>query len=66
MRLNGRKQVLALTIAPEAVDPADVEMLQDLIVAACHDAQAKVDEKLKEDLGRFAGGLPGGFPFGGL
>jgi len=48
------------------VDPADIEMLQDLILAAVNDAQAKVEEKLKDSLGGMPGGMPGGFPFGAL
>lgn len=67
--MDGHKNLKALRISPEAVDPADVEMLQDLIVAAFHDARAQVDAKLKENLGGMAGGLPGvpgGFPFGAM
>jgi len=66
VKMNGHKQILALTISRDAVDPDDVDMLQDLIVAAINDAQGKVDEKAKENLGPLAGQLPGGFPFGGF
>jgi len=61
--LNGHKNILSLTISKEVVDPQDIEMLQDLIIAALNDAQAKVDEKIK---GNLPGGLPGGFPFPGI
>jgi len=61
--LNGHKHVIDLKIAPEVVDPADIEMLQDLVIAALNDAQGKVDEELKGQLGPMGGGLPGGFPF---
>ena len=64
--MDGHKQLRSLRIAPEAVDPADVEMLQDLVLAAVNDARAKVEEKLKGSLGGLAGGMPGGFPFGAL
>jgi DNA-binding YbaB/EbfC family protein len=67
--INGHKNILSLTIAPEVVDPEDVEMLQDLVIAALNDAIAKVDEKLKGELGGMAGsipGMPGGFPFPGM
>ena len=63
--MDGHKQLKSLRIAPEAVDPADVEMLQDLVLAAVNDARAKVEEKLKSSLGGLAGGA-GGFPFGAL
>ena len=63
--MDGHKRLKSLRIAPEAVDPADVEMLQDLVLAAVNDARARVDEKLKESLGGMAG-APGGFPFGAL
>jgi DNA-binding YbaB/EbfC family protein len=60
--MDGHKRLKALHIAPEVVDPTDIEMLQDLILAAVNDAQAKVEEKLKGSLGGMAGGLP----FGGI
>ncbi len=62
--MDGHKHLKSLRIAPEVVDPADVEMLQDLVLAAVNDARAKVEEKLKDSLGGLAGGMPGGFPFG--
>jgi len=64
--VDGHKRVLSLTVAREVVDPADVEMLQDLILAAIHDAQAKVEEQLKSDTASLTAGLPGGFPFGAI
>ena len=56
--LNGQKQLLELTIDPEVVDPEEVEMLQDLIVAAINDASRRVDEELQQQLGGLTGGLP--------
>ena len=56
--VNGAKQVLSLKIDPEVVSKDDVEMLQDLIVAAINDAQRKADEELKKQMG---GMLPPGF-----
>ena len=67
--MNGHKNILSLTIDKEVVDPDDLEMLQDLVIAAVNDAQAKVDEQLKGDMGGLAGGIPGmppGFQFPGL
>ena len=56
--VNGAKQVQAIRIDPEVVSKDDVEMLQDLIVAALNDAQRKVDEEMQQKLG---GMLPPGF-----
>lgn len=61
--MNGHKKVLGITIQPEAVDPDDIEMLQDLVTAAVNDALAKTDELVNQDLGKYTGGmnLPGLF-----
>lgn len=66
--MNGHKNVLSTEIAPDVVDPDDIEMLQDLVTAAVNDAIAKVDDHLKDNLGGMAGGMgiPGGFPFPGM
>ena len=55
--INGQKQVLSLTIDPEAVSKDDVEMLQDLILAAINDAHRKADEALSQQMGGLMGGL---------
>jgi DNA-binding YbaB/EbfC family protein len=55
--VNGDKQLLSLKIDPEVVSKEDVEMLQDLIVAAINDAHRKVEEAMKSKLG---GMLPPG------
>ena len=55
--MNGAKQVLALKIDPEAVSKEDVEMLQDLILAAINDAQRKADEAMQSSMGGMLGGL---------
>jgi DNA-binding YbaB/EbfC family protein len=59
--INGHKQVLTLKIDPEVVSKDDVEMLQDLVVAAVNDAQRKVDEALASQMQGMMGGmkLPG-------
>lgn len=54
---NGHKQMLGITIKPEAVDPDDIEMLQDLVLAAVNDAMTKVDELASQDMGKFTGGM---------
>jgi nucleoid-associated protein EbfC len=56
---NGAKQVLSLKIDPEAVSKDDVEMLQDLILAALNDAHRKVDEEMQKQMGGMMGGFPG-------
>jgi hypothetical protein len=55
--MNGTKQLLSLKIDPEAVSKDDVEMLQDLILAAINDAQRKVDEAMQQQMGGMMGGL---------
>ena len=55
--VSGAKQLLSLKIDPEAVSKDDVEMLQDLILAAVNDAQRKVDEALQQQMGGMMGGL---------
>lgn len=62
IRMNGKKEVLSLTLAPEAVDPDDVEMLQDLIVAAINEVSRQVDEEAGSAMNKMTGGL-GGLPF---
>ena len=53
--MTGKKEVKAVRIKKEAVDPDDVEMLEDLIMAAIKDAQSKADELSKDSLGAFSG-----------
>src|SRR6478672_13822751 len=55
--MNGAKQVQSLKIDPEAVSKEDVEMLQDLIVAALNDAYRKADEEMSKQMGGMMGGL---------
>ena len=63
--MTGSGDVTAVTIAPAAVDPDDLETLQDLVVAALHDAKRAADELAASTMGPLAGGLGGG-PGGGL
>jgi len=55
--MNGSKQVLSLKIDPEAVSKDDVEMLQDLILAAINDAQRKADEAMSQQMSGMMGGM---------
>lgn len=61
--INGAKQLQSITIDPEAVSKDDVEMLQDLILAAVNDAHRKADEAMSEQMGGMMGGMkiPGMF-----
>jgi hypothetical protein len=61
--MNGAKQVLSIKIDPEAVSKDDVEMLQDLILAAINDAQRKADEAMQQQMSGMLGGMkiPGMF-----
>jgi len=60
---NGQKKIVSIAIKPEAVDPEDVEMLQDLILTAVNDAMNQAEELANKDMGKFTGGmkLPGLF-----
>jgi DNA-binding YbaB/EbfC family protein len=61
--INGAKQIQSLKIDPEAVSKEDVEMLQDLILAAINDAQRKADEAMQQQMSGMMGGMkiPGMF-----
>lgn len=62
--MNGQFETTAVQLDPIAVDPRDVPMLQDLIVAAAHDAQTHIQEMIKEKLGPVANSLNlPGMPF---
>lgn len=60
---NGEKKILEVVINEEVVDPDDVEMLQDLVLAATNEALNKVDELVNQDMGKFTKGMniPGMF-----
>ncbi len=57
--MNGHREILALTIAPDVVDPEDVEMLQDLILAAVSDATKKAQALAEDRMGPLMGGMKG-------
>lgn len=58
---SGRKEIKEIIIKPEVVDPNDVEMLQDLIVAAVNEAIRKADDMVNSEMNKITGGL-GGIP----
>ncbi len=54
---NGRQQVVSIAIDREVVDPEDIDMLQDLVLAAVNDALAKSQEMVSAEMGKLTGGL---------
>ena len=61
--VSGKKEVTKVKIDPEAVDPDDVEMLEDLIMAATNEALRKAEEASAANMAKLTGGLGGGMPF---
>jgi DNA-binding YbaB/EbfC family protein len=55
--MNGHKELLAIVIDKEAVDPNDVDMLQDLVVAAVNEAARKIEEEMQKSVGALTGGM---------
>lgn len=55
--VSGKKEITKIKIDPEAVDPEDVEMLEDLVMAAANEALRKVDEISQASMSKFTGGL---------
>lgn len=58
---NGKKEIESINIKPEALDPDDVEMLQDMIVSGVNEAMRKIDEMTEREMSKITGGmkLPG-------
>ncbi|MEW9122653.1 MAG: YbaB/EbfC family nucleoid-associated protein [Thermotaleaceae bacterium] len=63
VKVNGKREVLDIVIQPAVVDPDDIEMLQDLIIAATNEALRKAEEMMTNEMGKVTGGmnLPGFF-----
>ncbi len=59
VKVSGKKEVVSVTLDPEVVDPDDIEMLQDLIMAATNEALRMVEEENSEMLQQLTGGLGG-------
>ncbi len=55
--VSGKKELMSLTIEPDAVDPQDVEMLQDMIIAAVNEAMRKAESASAEEMSKLTGGL---------
>ena len=60
--VSGKKEVTKVKLAEEVVDPDDVEMLEDLLVAAVNEALEKVDAETTSAMSKFTGGMGGGMP----
>jgi DNA-binding YbaB/EbfC family protein len=65
IKINGKKEILALDIAPEIVDPDDVETLSDILIAAINEAITRVEKTADAEMSKVTGGMPGfpGMPF---
>lgn len=61
--VSGKKEITKVKLAEEVVDPDDIEMLEDLIVAATNEALRKMEEATTSAMAKLTGGLGGGFPF---
>ena len=54
---NGKQEIMKIKIDPEVVDPEDIEMLQDLVIAAVNDSLKKAQEMISSEMGKLTGGL---------
>jgi DNA-binding YbaB/EbfC family protein len=57
VKVNGKNEIISLIIKKEAVDPNDVEMLQDLVIAAANEALKKVHAEISEEMSKITGGM---------
>ena len=62
LKINGKKQIVELNIAPEIVDPDDVETLSDIIIAAVNEGISKVEKVSETEMGKITGGMGMGMP----
>ena len=63
VKVSGKKEIVSVKLSPEAVDPDDIETLEDLIMAAANEALRQMEEESNAAMNSIAGGLGGGFPF---
>ncbi len=61
--VTGKKEIAKVKLSEEVVDPEDIEMLEDLVMAAANEALRMADEANAEVMSKMTGGLGGGFPF---
>ena len=62
MTVSGKREIVKVKLSEEVVDPDDIEMLEDLIVAAANEALRKVEEESGAAMSKLTGGLGGGIP----
>lgn len=58
LKINGKKEILSISLSPEIVDPDDVETLEDILVAAVNEAIKRVEDTNSEEMGKITGGIP--------
>lgn len=63
VKVSGKKELTSIEIKEDVVDPDDIEMLEDLIMAAVNEGFRKMEEESQEIMGEITGGLGGGLPF---
>ena len=61
--VSAKKEIVKIRLAEEVVDPDDIEMLEDLIMAAANEALRQMEEMSQQSMAKITGGLGGGFPF---
>ena len=61
--ISGKKEVTKVKLSEEVVDPDDIEMLEDLIMAATNEALREIEQTSQQTMAKITGGLGGGFPF---
>ena len=61
--ITGKRQITKVKLSEEAVDPDDIETLEDLVMAAVNEALRMVEEESTQNMGKLTGGLGGGLPF---
>ena len=66
LKINGKKQITELNIAPEIVDPDDVETLADIIIAAVNEGISKVEKVSETEMGKITGGMGMGMGMPGM
>lgn len=60
-KVNGKKELVSININPQAVDPDDVEMLEDMVLAAVNEALRQINELTEQEMGKITGGMNLGF-----
>ena len=59
VKINGKKEILSISLEPEIIDPDDKETLEDILVAAVNEAIKRVEDTNSEEMSKITGGLPG-------